>query len=145
MQELFFAYGTILEGASDPQVQAALDRYTERVDAGRVAGRLYDLGPYPGAVPQVPEDPRATWVHGEILTLLDPRRVFQVLDPYEDCDPARPRAGLYRRGRVQAFPAGDPQQPLSCQIYWINRVPPSAHRIPDGDWRSHLRRRSAHA
>ena len=142
MRELLFAYGTVLEGASDRQVAAAIDRYTERVDYGRIRGRLYDLGPFPGAVPLLPDDPREEWVQGEILSVLDPVRVFRVLDPYEDCDPERPRAGMYRRERVEALPVSDPGHPQRCYIYWINKVPPYAHHIPGGDWREHRRNRT---
>lgn len=141
MRIRLFAYGTILEGASDPQVEAAVQRYTERVDEGRVPGRLYDLGPFPGAVPQAPEATQAAWVYGVILTLLDPSRVFQVLDPYEDCDPDRPRAGMYRRERASVTPLGDPERPLTCQVYWLNEVPRYARPIGGGDWRAHLRAR----
>ncbi len=141
MQTRIFAYGTILEGASDPRVAAAIDRYAERVDEGRVPGWLYDLGPFPGAIPHSPEDTRQAWVAGVILTLLDPRRVFQVLDPYEDCDPDRPRAGMYRREWASATPLGEPAHPIRCQVYWLNKVPYYARRIEGGDWRAHIRAR----
>ena len=145
MRDLLFAYGTILQGASDPQVEAAVARYTERVDAGRVPGLLYDLGAFPGAVPRLPEDPREHWVHGVILEVLDPRRVFRVLDPYEDCDPQRPRAGMYRRERATITPASTPEEAMTCQVYWINKVPPYARRIPSGDWSQHARERKPSA
>ncbi|MBK5935932.1 gamma-glutamylcyclotransferase [Halorhodospira sp. 9621] len=145
MQQRLFAYGTILAGADDPQVQAAIQRYTERIDEGWIRGRLYDLGPFPGAVPRLPQDSRETWVRGVLLTVLDPRRVFRVLDPYEDCDPQRPRAGLYRREQVAAHPASAPEAPLTCQIYWINRVPPYARLIDSGDWHHHVQSRPPYA
>ncbi len=134
MQDFLFAYGTILQGASDDRVAAAINRYTERLDDGRVAGRLYDLGPYPGAVPLAQGDPRQEWIRGQILYVLDPTRVFHVLDPYEDCNPERPREGLYRRERVLALPESNPESPVDCQIYWINKVPVHAQRIESGDW-----------
>ncbi len=139
---LLLAYGTLLDRPSDPQAAAAVQHDTRDRGAASVPARLYDLGPFPGAVPLgADEDPAAARVYGRLLELLAPRRTLPVLDAYEDCDPERPYAGLYRRERAIAVPLAAPQEPRPCLVYWLNRRPPGARLIAGGDWLEHVRGR----
>lgn len=143
-RDRLFAYGTILDNPPDPQVQAAITRYTEKIDDAFVPGRLYDLGGYPGAVPLLTgKEQQSHWINGQILEIIDSRRVFQVLDAYEDADPNRPKAGTYRRESVDVIPKNAPQEQMRCYIYWVNKVPPYAPRIEGGDWLGHAKRKAA--
>jgi gamma-glutamylcyclotransferase (GGCT)/AIG2-like uncharacterized protein YtfP len=45
-----FVYGTLRSEARHP-MHRVLKRYGEFVGVGRVRGKLYDLGKFPGAVP----------------------------------------------------------------------------------------------
>lgn len=56
-------------------------------------GTLYDLGPFPGAVPG--DDT----IHGELFRLEAPS-VWTVLDQYEGYDPARKEDSLFVRQQV---------------------------------------------
>jgi len=62
--------------------------------AATIAGRLYDLGPYPGAIPS--DDPSER-VHGELVRLHSPHRSLFWLDAYEGCGVMDPEPHAYRR------------------------------------------------
>lgn len=133
MADFLFAYGTMIHKPLEEQVQIAMDRYTEHVDHAWVHGELYDLGDFPGAIPQEP-GPAAGRVMGRILRLHDARRFFRVLDEYEEVDFQLSHSGTFRRDRADAHPFSRPNRPIECWIYWINRVGSSAPRIESGDW-----------
>lgn len=142
-RDRLFAYGTILDNPQDAQVQAAITRYTDIIDAAFVPGRLYDLGGYPGGVPLLTgKEQQSHWIYGQILEIIDSSRVFKVLDAYEDADLNHPKAGLYRREKIAVTPMNDPENPLTCFIYWINKVPPYSHRIEDGNWLNYTKRKA---
>lgn len=142
-QDRLFAYGTILDNPQDPQVQAAITRYTNKIDDALVPGRLYDLGGYPGAVPLLKgKEEENHWIKGQILEIIDSHRAFRVLDAYEDADINHPKAGLYRREKIEVVPSSDPETPLNCYIYWANNVPATSPRIADGDWLKHAKHKT---
>ncbi len=137
--EFLFAYGTILHEPADPHVAIAIDRYAENVDAGYVRGKLYDIGGFPGAVPlKKDEAGQALWVWGTILRLLSPKRVLPILDDYEEVDFNMPHSGVHRRERIEVFQKSNPEEPIECIVYWINKVPSSAKLIKSGSWAKHL-------
>ena len=128
-----FAYGTLVTGVRDPAIAALLsDHLLERRRAW-IPGSLYDLGPFPGA------QPGAARIRGELLVLDSPRVCLPALDGYEDCDPRRPRHGMYRRERVWAMEA--PARRRRCWVYWLNSRPTGARLIPHGDYRRWLEER----
>ncbi|RLK51455.1 gamma-glutamylcyclotransferase (GGCT)/AIG2-like uncharacterized protein YtfP [Alkalispirillum mobile] len=124
-----FVYGTLIHGALDPTVQNALSQHARPGPIARVRGELLDLGDFPGAIPATRGQSR---IHGQLLTLLRPAPLLPVLDAYEGVDPSHPGRGLYRREIVRAHPRDGPPRP--AWIYWLNRVPPGAVRLPDGRW-----------
>lgn len=124
-----FAYGTLIHGAPDAHVRDALSRHARIGPRAWVHGELLDLGPYPGALPA---RRRGCRIEGRIITLLRPQQLLPLLDAYEGADPERPAAGLYRREVVRARPALGPPRPV--WIYWLNRVPRHAVRLPRGRW-----------
>lgn len=79
-----FVYGTLRSGGG----AVGLLRGCERVDAGAVAGTLYDLGAYPALV----LDGRGT-VEGEVWRC--PAEALERLDEYEGV-----ADGLFRRARA---------------------------------------------
>lgn len=88
----------------------------------RLTGILYDLGDYPGIVEG------AGVVHGEVFEIVAPH-ALQVLDAFEDCNPGRPEAGLYRR---EAVTLAAPR--MRVWVYLYNRPVDTAVRIETGDW-----------
>ena len=73
-----FVYGTLRRGAP---MHALLEGEARLVGPARFAGRLYDLGAYPGVV----DGSRRDVVHGELYDLLPERRnqLLDALDRYE--------------------------------------------------------------
>ena len=121
---LLFVYGT-LRAFSDIPMARRLRREACRLGVARVAGRLYDLGRYPGI--SLPRR-RGDSVTGELYRLKRPRCTLRVLDRYE---------ARFVRELVRAR--------LGRRVYraWVYRFRGSVRardRIASGDYESHLRR-----
>ncbi len=104
----------------------------------RVAGELFDLGPYPALRP--PSSAAAS-VCGQLHAILD-TSALEVLDAFEGYDPRDPTGSDYLRVRVVLeAPRG-----IRAWIYVYNRPLDPARRVASGDWRRHLaeRRNSPH-
>ncbi|MBI4083362.1 MAG: gamma-glutamylcyclotransferase [Candidatus Lambdaproteobacteria bacterium] len=126
MGHLLFVYGTLRAG-SGTAVQRRLARTARARGAARFAGRLYDLGAYPGAVP---DRSGRRWVHGELLELVEVRRTLAELDRYEGCTTAGAGAE-FRRERVQVATAAGARR---AWIYLYTRAVPPLREIPGGDY-----------
>lgn len=99
MSEYLFVYGTLMVRTPDAGVNRVLRRYCEDAGAGRVSGRLYRLGWYPGLVLEAGSG--TTQVPGRLLRIRAPARCWPVLDAYEGYRPEAPDLGEYRRLRVR--------------------------------------------
>ncbi len=78
-KEYLFVYGTLRKAFNHP-LYHFLSRHAELVGIGTFRGKLYDLGPYPAAVPsEKPSDK----VIGEVYELRGTKRLFGLLDEYE--------------------------------------------------------------
>lgn len=116
-----FVYGLLRPGCTG---FAELNLHERMIVVGpdAVAGRLYDLGDYPGLVPG-----GDAIVRGELLLPLDPD-VLAALDRYEEYDPADPEGSEYVRVTVTT---------LGGQDAWVYAYRPGvAGRavIPGGEW-----------
>ncbi len=74
-----FVYGTLRRGSKNKYAKMLAEQ-SEFIGTGRMRGRLYDLGRYPGAVTS--ERP-GDWVYGELFRLFNPTKTFKALDLYE--------------------------------------------------------------
>ena len=95
MADYLFAYGTLQPGlapASMAQVAAKLSP----TGKGFVRGVLYDLGRYPGAIPDAGSKHQ---ICGTVLELPGDEDILRRLDAYEGFDPASPEASEYIRER----------------------------------------------
>ena len=81
-----------------------------------MAGRLHDLGAYPGVVD--PIDP-ADIVHGELVELLDPTASFVWLDAYEGILPGALAASEYRRERRPVWLPGEVPSMATKVPAWV--------------------------
>jgi gamma-glutamylcyclotransferase (GGCT)/AIG2-like uncharacterized protein YtfP len=94
-----------------------------------MTGRLYDLGPYPGAV----LDGGPGGVVGEVLELPENGAVLRELDRYEGFDESDPERSLFVRRRVSV--CLEDRREVSCWVYVYQRRLKNAVAIPHGDYR----------
>ncbi len=130
---LLFVYGTLMPTATS--VLGGIERArlaAVAVDLGpaTVCARLYDLGGYPGLVP----DPAGT-VEGELLELADPDATWPWLDAYEGVAPAGGSAtDEYRRQIVPVRLLSDPNQDMAAWAYVMAREPAGLTPLPMRRW-----------
>ena len=76
---ILFAYGTLRRGAP---MHGLIEGRTDWIGAASVAGRLVDLGAFPGLIPPQAPDDR---VHGDLFTIAEAQRdaLLDALDRYE--------------------------------------------------------------
>jgi gamma-glutamylcyclotransferase (GGCT)/AIG2-like uncharacterized protein YtfP len=115
-----FVYGTLRRGSKN-KFARLLHAHAQFVGKGRIPGRLYRLGHYPGAV--LSNTP-GEWVHGELYLIPDPRWTLPALDSYE---------GPEQFERVKLQVQLDSGDRVEAWVY-LYRGTPRGARIPSGDW-----------
>lgn len=127
-----FVYGTLMRGELREPI--ALRHGPLAWEEARARGRLVDLGPYPGLVPD-----DAGEVHGELITLADPARALRELDEVEDFLGYGREGSMYRRivTRVRA--------PGGTRLAWTYRYLGDGPVIASGSWRDQRRTRASSA
>src|SRR3954451_4045090 len=96
MPEHLFVYGTLLSGLASPTLAGVMSRLAFDVPA-TTPGELFDMGPYPAAVP----DPASgSVVRGELYAIPADPSTLALLDNYEGHFADRPAQSLFRRSRV---------------------------------------------
>lgn len=123
-----FVYGTLRAGFSAHHVLGGRVRLA---GTGRIAGRLYDTGRYPAAVPS---DAADEWVRGELYLLPpdDEGELLSSLDGYEGFLPHAPAHSLFVRVHMDVETADGERQP--AWVYLFNRPTSALVRIPSGDY-----------
>jgi gamma-glutamylcyclotransferase (GGCT)/AIG2-like uncharacterized protein YtfP len=91
-----FVYGTLMRGGRSPYAQL-LQARARFIGEASIAGRLYHLGRFPGAVP---DQECRTRVAGEIFLIKDDA-LMDALDRYEGCRPEDAEPRLFRRDAVE--------------------------------------------
>src|SRR5882672_4470886 len=127
MSEFLFVYGTLRRGLPlYPHLDAAKARF---IGEGRIVGRLFDLGEYPGATP----DPkRFSTVRGEVHELYDPPGTLAILDDIEGFDERRPERSFFERRETDV--TLDSGARVRAWVYFYRRPLLQATEIPDGDF-----------
>ncbi|RMF21510.1 MAG: gamma-glutamylcyclotransferase [Bacteroidetes bacterium] len=124
--DLLFVYGTLMQGITSP-IADRFHRESRFLGEGRLPGRLFDLGSYPGATYE-PDSPRR--VFGHVFQLLTPAPTLAWLDAYEGL----PHPGCeYLRREV---PVQTAEGLLPCQAYLLRLPPDDFPEIPSGDYRT---------
>jgi len=98
------------------------------------AGRLYDLGAFPGLTPG--DDP----VVGELYAIDD--ATLESLDHIEGFSPSSPETSFYRRERLPVTRLGDGAV-REAWTYFYNQSVRGRPRVPHGDWRRLVLERTA--
>jgi gamma-glutamylcyclotransferase (GGCT)/AIG2-like uncharacterized protein YtfP len=125
--ENLFVYGTLLKEVGHPMADF-LARRARHLGPAKTAGRLYELGPYPGMVsPQAPNE----WVQGEVYELADTAATLAALDEYESLGTDPP---LFARQRgVVTLASGDT---VDAWLYLYRGPMERARLIASGDYRA---------
>lgn len=128
MSQHLFVYGTLRPGDA-PEEIASIVKHFRRLGSAHVRGRLYDLGEFPGAVP----DPSSrTMIYGELVALPPDERILEALDRYEEFDPLAPKKSLFVRKKVKVLMVNGSRR--EGWIYVYNRPRGTAKLVRGGDY-----------
>ena len=128
--DYLFVYGT-LHPSHAPEELADLVRRFDCIGQGSVAGRLYDLGAYPGAVLDARSAGR---IFGTVFRLPPGDDVFARLDAYEGFAPDAPRRSLFLR-RLHSVQLANGEV-VVCWVYEYNGTAADAAMIESGIYRA---------
>jgi gamma-glutamylcyclotransferase (GGCT)/AIG2-like uncharacterized protein YtfP len=133
METYLFAYGTLRPGLAPPNAQH-LVKSSRPIGVGSAPGRLYDFGPYPGAI----FDPAAsTQIKGDVLALPEDAEVMLAqLDVYEGYLPDDAPGSLFVRIR-QTVTLADGRE-FSCWAYRYNQNVRQAPLVAGGEYARRL-------
>ncbi|MDQ2727061.1 MAG: gamma-glutamylcyclotransferase [Actinomycetota bacterium] len=123
-------YGSLRRGLALPYQPPDLDRLLGDRGPCLIAGRLVDLGAYPGLVGgqgQVVAD----------LCGLPDEATLAVFDDYEGYDPDQPVTSRYLRIRVRLIEPG-----VDAWTYLYNQAWTPEMLVGSGDWHRHVMTRS---
>jgi gamma-glutamylcyclotransferase (GGCT)/AIG2-like uncharacterized protein YtfP len=125
-----FVYGT-LRGDPSHEMFRILAENATFLGEGRVRGRLFSLGAYPGMVLSECEEDS---VKGELYEVIPERwgKVIEELDSYEGCGPDDPEPHEYRRSLVDVMT--DSGQDVHAWAYLLERPTTHLEKIPFGDF-----------
>jgi len=119
---LIFVYGLLRPGQTGYESLNLATR-TRTVAHGRVRGRLYHLGDYPGLI--LGDE---GIVYGDVLVFDDPK-LWCDLDAYELYDPDQPAASEYCRTSVELIDCG-----TEVIVYQYNRPVKGRPIVASGNW-----------
>jgi len=123
-----FVYGSLMSTAGHA-MGARLRGEARLLGEATIAGRLYRVSWYPGAVGSHEPSER---VHGEVYALADPARSLAWLDLYEGIVAGEEEAGEYRRlERSVRLASGEE---LSAWVYFLQNGAVGLTQVPDGRW-----------
>lgn len=78
--QYIFVYGTLKRSITNP-IGAMMRTHANYLAEAIIAGKLYDLGPYPGLV----LEDCGMAVYGELYEIVHPNALIELLDAYEGC------------------------------------------------------------
>ena len=122
-----FVYGSLMRGME----RAAFINNSHKarfVAEGVTAGKLYDLGSFPGMV----EGENGSLVQGELYEILDPETFFATLDLIEGCWLDQPERSLYLRRPVRVMTSAGEK---TAWAYFLNLPVAGLPEILSGDYR----------
>ena len=133
-EPFLFVYGTLLRGF------ASLESWQRRVRAefagrGRIKGKLYDLGEYPGAITDSEH-----LVRGELYELRNPGNAVKILDEYEWYSPLHPERSLFVRAVTPVVMDNGGEK--EAWVYFYNGQVDERKLIAGGDYRGKSKPRS---
>ena len=127
MAEYLFSYGTLQPELAPAEI-ASVIRQFRPIGRASIAGILYDLGDYPGAV--LGETNLRVW--GQVFELPKDPGVLRQLDEYEEFDPAEIESSQFVRTECDGTLESGTM--IKVWVYMYNREPGSAPRIASGSF-----------
>lgn len=124
-----FVYGTLRKALGHPMFRL-IEQYGKFVAAARMAGRLYDLGRYPGMLPPRTAD---DWVYGELYELAG-STVWTLLDNYEGCGAKDTPPYEFARFSHQVWLTAGHAEVAEAWVYLYTGTVSEECRIPSGDY-----------
>jgi gamma-glutamylcyclotransferase (GGCT)/AIG2-like uncharacterized protein YtfP len=122
-----FVYGTLRPGHAPASVATSVDRCT-CLGEGCIAGRLYDMRNYPGAIVDAGGEGK---IYGQLLEPPD-ERTLRRLDAYEGYDPRDPANSLFVRVECDVTLDAPDGRAIRAWVYVYNRDLAAARLIPEG-------------
>jgi gamma-glutamylcyclotransferase (GGCT)/AIG2-like uncharacterized protein YtfP len=127
-----FVYGTLLQKGN--KFAAYLYENSSFYGKGKVGGKLYDLGQYPGIVLHDGDD---QLVYGNIHLMTNPDATLKILDLYEGISEDNTGPNEYTRKLV---PVENGDNILVCWIYEYNLPVDGLKHIISGDYLEYTKR-----
>ena len=131
MIDRLFVYGTLRQDVPNSKFARLLEGEATLRARGRMKGRLFDLGNYPGFVISADDDD-TTWVQGEVYLLDNPRETLARLDDYEGCGADDPPPHPYER--IEREVTLEEGGRTSAWVYVYRRRVDPAKEIRSGDY-----------
>ena len=131
LNNTLFVYGSLMSGVATP-IATYLKSNSIFLGEAKLEGKLYDLGKYPGLVPEVG---CGQWVKGHVFELSDAKKMLPVLDKYEGTTIAFEQPTEYIR--VEASVQLN-NQAVTCWLYRYNYPTDHLSLISSGDYLAHL-------
>ena len=132
MNDHLFVYGTLMGGLVTP-IATYLKDNSEFLGEALLEGHLYDIGQYPGLIPQKGSN---TWVQGHVFKLSNAQEMWPIIDRYEGIGPEFPPPMEYIR--VEA-PVLLKEEVIDCWVYQYNYSIEGCLLIPSGNYLEHLK------
>jgi gamma-glutamylcyclotransferase (GGCT)/AIG2-like uncharacterized protein YtfP len=123
-----FVYGTLRRGTGVAQAHW-LETVAVHKGGATLAGRLLDLGRYPGLLPATNGDEK---VQGELYELPEDGVVLEQLDRYEGCHAEDPEPHEYCR--IVCTATDEDGVRVWCWTYLYQGPAEQAKIIPGGNW-----------
>src|SRR5947207_1608067 len=129
MPDFLFVYGTLRRLSRHPMARS-LGEQARFMGQGSVAGRLYNLGRYPGMTAAACAADR---VVGDVYQLADEDTIRE-LDRYENAE--SPLPSYFERGPAEVRLTDG--RLLQAMVYWFRGHVDETQRIASGDYRDVL-------
>ncbi|MGZ3766601.1 MAG: gamma-glutamylcyclotransferase family protein [Mucilaginibacter sp.] len=127
MRDLLFVYGTLLN--EDNEYAVYLKANSKFYISGKLRGKLYNVGEYPGAIL---EGENSNYIYGAILEIVNPEKVWPVIDDYEGYGENQSQPNEFIRIPVEVETGGGP---VICWAYLYNWPLTGLIQIEDGRYK----------
>jgi gamma-glutamylcyclotransferase (GGCT)/AIG2-like uncharacterized protein YtfP len=131
-----FVYGSLRSGFRSEAYQY-ISSFFNYAGAGRVRGKMYDMGSYPAAIPTETDH----FIQGELFVARDPAEfawAIGQLDDYEGVSVEADEVQLYRRELTEVFME---DKVVPAWIYWFNGETAGREFLESGDVFDYLKKK----